>query len=111
MPEINRRSNRSLASMTADRSLIARLAAHESWANTADPSARTAPARRALLDRFERQVDPDGVLSPAERARRAGHARKAYFTRLALRSAQVRRKTPVVGKVDGGPKGPDEDQP
>src|SRR3712207_5858286 len=80
--EMNWRSGRSLDSMTADRSLIARLAAHESWANTADPSARTAPARRALLDRFERQVDPEGVLSPAERARRAGHARKAYFTRL-----------------------------
>ncbi|MGY1634163.1 hypothetical protein ACI784_20860 [Geodermatophilus sp. SYSU D01186] len=78
--------------MTADRSLIARLAAHESWAKTTDPSARTAPARRALMDRFERQVDPDGVLSPAERARRAGHARKAYFTRLALRSARARRQ-------------------
>ncbi len=78
--------------MTADRSLIARLAAYESWARTADPSARTEPARRALLDRFEREVDPDGLLSAEERARRAGHARKAYFTRLALRSAQARRK-------------------
>jgi hypothetical protein len=97
--------------MTADRSLIAWLPAHESWANTADPSARTAPARRALLDRFERQVDPDGVLSPVERARQAGHARKAYFARLALRSAQARRKTPSVVDVDGGPKGSDEDQP
>ena len=104
-----RRSN--LVPTTADRSLIARLAAHESWANTADPSARTAPARRALLDRFERQVDPDGVLSPAERARRAGHARKAYFTRLALRSAQARRKTHSVADVDGGPKGSDQEQP
>src|SRR3712207_4452641 len=109
--EMNWRRGRSLVSMTADRSLIARLAAHESWADTADPSARTAPARRALLDRFERQVDPDGVLSSADRARRAGHARKAYFTRLALRSAQARRKTPVVGNVDGGPTGSDEDQP
>ncbi len=83
---------RSLVRMTADRSLIARLAAHESWARTADPTARTAPARRALLDRFEREVDPDGVLSPTERARRAGHARKAYFIRLALQSAKARRK-------------------
>jgi hypothetical protein len=96
--------------MTADRSLIARLAAHESWANTADPSARTAPARRALLDRFERQIDPDGVLSPTERARRAGHARKAYFARLALRSAQARRKTPAVENENGRPSRPDEDQ-
>ncbi|WP_072918730.1 hypothetical protein [Geodermatophilus obscurus] len=90
---------------------MARLAAHESWANTADPSGRTAPARRVLLDRSERQVDPDGVLSPAERAHRAGHARKAYFVCLALRSAQARCKTPAVEDVDGGPKGLDEDRP
>lgn len=70
----------------------ARLAAHSSWANTADPAARTAPARKAALDRFEREVDPDGTLPPADRARRAEHARKAYFTRLALASAKARRK-------------------
>jgi hypothetical protein len=97
--------------MQADRSLIARLAAHESWAKTTDPSARTEPARRALLDRFERQVDPDGVLSSDERARRAGHARKAYFARLALRSAQARRKRPAVGDGNGRPSQPDEDHP
>lgn len=87
--------------MSADRSLIARLAAHQSWANTADRTARTAPARRALLDGFERQVDPDGVLEPAERARRAEHARKAHFTRLALRSAQARRKERDVATRSG----------
>ncbi|WP_075014996.1 hypothetical protein [Geodermatophilus obscurus] len=96
--------------MTADRSLIARLAAHESWARTTDPSARTEPARRALLDRFEREVDPDGVLSPAERARRAGHARTAYLTRLALRSTQARRKTSGAGDESGRSSAPD-DQP
>jgi hypothetical protein len=41
---------------------------------------------------WERQVDPDGVLDPQERARRAGHAKKAHFARLALKSAQARRK-------------------
>lgn len=76
----------------AERSLRARMAAHESWARTADPAARTAAARAAALDRFEKQVDPDGSLPFAERARRAEHARKAYFTRLALKSAQSRRK-------------------
>jgi len=76
------------------RSLIARLAAHESWARTTDPTARTEPARRALLDRFEREVDPDGLLPLDERTRRAAHARKAYFTRLALRSPQARRRKP-----------------
>ncbi len=76
---------------TTERALIARLAAHESWAKTADRSARTAPARAALLSKFEREVDPGGVLPPAERALRAEHARKAHFSRLALRSAQARR--------------------
>lgn len=97
--------------MTADRSLIARLAAHESWARTADPSARTAAARRAMLERFEHQVDPDGVLPPAERARRAGHARQAYFARLALRSAQARRKTTGADEVDGEADKPDGRRP
>lgn len=71
--------------------MIARIAASERWSRTADPSAATAPARRAFLDRFERQVDPEGVLDPLDRARRAAHARKAYFARLALKSAQARR--------------------
>ncbi|MDP9460708.1 MAG: hypothetical protein M3Q22_10825 [Actinomycetota bacterium] len=80
------------------RALAARIAAHSKWALTADPTAATAPARAAFLDRFEREVDPDGVLPPTERARRAEHARKAYFTRLALKSAKARRKaSPGVG--------------
>ena len=41
---------------------------------------------------WERQVDPNSVLDPNERARRAGHAKKAYFTNLALASAKARRK-------------------
>jgi hypothetical protein len=75
-----------------ERSLRSKIAGETSWANTADPAARTAPGRAAFLDRFEREVDPDGVLDPVDRARRAGHARKAYFARLALLSAQARRR-------------------
>jgi hypothetical protein len=75
-----------------ERSLRARTAVHTSWANTTDPTARTAPARAAFLDRFEREVDPDGVLLPEERLRRAAHARKAYFSMLALKSARARRQ-------------------
>ena len=41
----------------SERKLRAQLAAHESWARTDDPSARTAPARRAFLDRFERAAN------------------------------------------------------
>jgi hypothetical protein len=68
------------------------MAAHVSWAKTDDRSARTAPARRAALARFENEVDPEGRLSASERARRAEHALRAHMTRLALRSAQVRRR-------------------
>jgi hypothetical protein len=79
---------------SGDPSLVKRRAAHISWANTPDPSARTAPARAAFDARFEREVDPDGVLPPAERKRRAAHARKAFFLDLAARSARSRRKKP-----------------
>lgn len=86
----------------------ARIAALESWARTPDRSARTAAARRGLLDRFEREADPDGTLTLAERARRAEMLRKAYYTRLAYLSARARRRRgamerkgttrPVVGR-------------
>lgn len=81
------------AETAIERSLIARGAAHRSWANTENPTARTQPARDAFLNgKFEREVDPSGTLAPAERARRAEHARKAYMAGLALRSARARRK-------------------
>ncbi|WP_371408895.1 hypothetical protein OG423_32115 [Micromonospora zamorensis] len=82
-----------------------RVGGYVSWANTADPTARTAPARQAALDRFEREVDPDGTMNPVERARRARQAQKAHMARLALKSAQVRRAK-AAGKrqtgADGG---------
>lgn len=69
-----------------------RLGAYQKWARTADRTEATAPARTAFLARFEAEVDPEGILSPAERERRAGWARRAYFTRLALASAKARRR-------------------
>lgn len=74
-----------------DRVLIGRIGAHESWARTVDRAARTAPARAAFLARFEHEVDPHGLLSPQERARRADHARQAHFARMARKSALARR--------------------
>lgn len=70
-------------------SLRAKLGAH---ALHAAGKTNTAPARKAFLERFEREVDPEGKLDPDERARRAEHAKKAYFTRLALKAAKARRK-------------------
>lgn len=76
----------------AERALRARLAAHTSWASTTDRAARTENARKVFQDRFEKQVDPEGALDPVERAKRAESARKAFYSRLALQSAQARRR-------------------
>lgn len=76
-----------------ERKLAARIAAHDRWARVPDRAAATAPARAALMAKFERQVDPDGSLPPDERAKRAEHARKAHFARLCLASARSRRKS------------------
>jgi hypothetical protein len=76
----------------AQRRRRARIAAHTSWANTADRAARTAAGTKAFLDRFEHQVDPDGVLPEEVRAAMAKHARTAYMLQLAERSAATRRR-------------------
>ena len=73
--------------------LGAQIAAHESWARTADRSARTAPARRAMMARFEKLVDPDGVYPEDVRERMAESARKAHYRRMALKSAKVRARS------------------
>lgn len=70
----------------------AQIAAHTRWAHTADRSAATAPARAAFIARFERLVDPEGVLPPAERRKRAESAKKAHMLRLAVASAAARRR-------------------
>jgi hypothetical protein len=79
-------------STPAQRSLNAQVAVHTSWAKTVDRSARTAPGRQAFADRFERQVDPDGVMDPDTRAKAAANARRAYFLSLAAKSAKVRAR-------------------
>jgi hypothetical protein len=75
-----------------DASLRGRIAANERWARTDDRAAATAPARSGFDARFEAEIDPDGTLDPAERARRVASKRRAYFARLALLSAQSRRR-------------------
>ena len=74
-----------------ERALRGRVGAHRLHA-THDPRETTAKSRETFLSRFEIEVDPDGILCPEERLRRAEHAKKAYFARLALASARARRK-------------------
>lgn len=79
------------------RTLRSRAAAHVLHSRY-DSRELTASARKAFLDRFDLEVDPNSELSPAERARRAAQARKAYFTSLAFKSAKARqRKTSHKG--------------
>lgn len=66
----------------SQRSQRARIAARAKWA-AHDGSQGTQAAREAFLSRFERQVDPEGRLDPAERARRAESAKREHFQRLA----------------------------
>lgn len=80
-----------------DRSVSARVGAFALHARF-DSRQLTAPGRRAFLSRFEREVDPEGVLPVAERARRAESARSAYFTSLALKSAKARSRKASDGQ-------------
>jgi hypothetical protein len=77
----------------SDRSQIAKIAAHARWAKEPDRGAATQAARDGMLRKFEREVDPDGILPPDELAARVDSARKAHYRRIALKSAQARRKT------------------
>ena len=74
----------------AQRSQRSRLAAHVLHSRY-DSRKLTQAARDKFQSRFENEVDPDNVLSKEERERRAGHARKAFFTALALKSARARK--------------------
>lgn len=72
------------------RSQAASIAANDRWAREPDRTAATRPAREAFLRRFEREVDPEGRLTPEERQKRVQNAVKAHFRRMALASAKSR---------------------
>lgn len=82
---------------TTESRLRSQIGALESWARTENRSARTLAARIAAWDRFEKQVDPEGKLPPATRAKMAECARKAHFKRMALKSVEARRRRAVGG--------------
>ena len=88
--------------LTAEqRSELARAAALARWANE-DGHAQARIAQRGLLARFEREVDPGGVLPAEERLRRARERRRAYLAELsprgiaALRARAAQRRASAV---------------
>lgn len=77
----------------ASRRLAARIGAHARWARTLDRTAATAPARAALeakWERMAREMHPDATEDEIKRA--AESLRHAHLVRMALRSAEIRRK-------------------
>ena len=83
----------------AEMSRRGRIGAHRLHA-LYDSKELTAPARAAFLAKFEREVDPAGALPDEERRRRAEHARKAHFARLARLSANARRSRKDAAGAD-----------
>ena len=80
-----------------ERALQASLAAHTAHSRHS-PKHMTAKARAAFNERFEHEADPDKVLPPAERERRATHLRKAHMRRLSLQAAKARRLRSAGGE-------------
>lgn len=73
-----------------DRSLAARIAAHERWATTTDRSAATAPARAGLRKKYAAEIDPHGVLDPRELERRIDARLHAHMLRMSLAAKKAR---------------------
>lgn len=65
------------------------------WWTCTDRTAATAPARQAFIAKFEREVDPEGTLPPAELAVRVDAARKAHYRSISLQ--RWRKRAGVEG--------------
>lgn len=74
----------------AQRSMAGQIAALTRWSREPDRKAATKPLKDGFLAKFEREVDPDGVLDPETRTQLAIVARKAHMRRLALASSKAR---------------------
>lgn len=72
------------------RSLNAAAAVLTRWSRQ-DTKTGTEAMRAGRQAAYERQVDPDGVLSPAERSARAERAQKAHMLRMSAAARAKRR--------------------
>lgn len=54
--------------------------------------AQTEKARRVLMEQIEAEVDPDGTLSPEQRAYRAKHLRRAKLAEISRLGVQARQR-------------------
>lgn len=74
-------------------SSAARMAAHESWANTPDRTARAMPGAAGLLAKFEREarerLGEDATEAAVQAA--AESARRAHYARMSAAGVAARR--------------------
>src|SRR3954454_10943040 len=82
-----------------ERSLVAQIAAAERWGRTPDRTAATAPARAGLRAKYAREIDPLGVLDPAEVERRVDQLMHAHMLRMSLAARTARRKAVELTEV------------
>lgn len=73
------------------RALRARIASHASWKQTTNRKARTKPGFQGLRARIAAEVDPQGLMSEADRAKAVENAVSEHFSRLALKAAAAKR--------------------
>ena len=85
----------------SEKSLHGRMAANTRWAKATDRTTTAKSGMAGLMARFEREVDPEGVLAPELRRERAVQLRRAHMQKLALRSAIARRQRSVARKSEG----------
>ena len=78
-----------------ERSIRARIGAH-SLHSQHDTRVISAPGRKAAGDKLNArlllEIDPEDLLSEDERALRLEHARRAHFSKLALKGSISRRQ-------------------
>jgi len=76
------------------RRLHARAAALTGWAKEPNRTARTQRWRDGFLAKLEREVDPEGVMAPQERAERVERLRLAHLAKAsaAASAAAARRR-------------------
>jgi hypothetical protein len=77
------------------RVLAAQAAAAHRWGrsgSTEDRARATQPARDGLRARFEREADPDGRLTPDERAARADQLMHAHMLSMSIKAKASRAR-------------------
>jgi hypothetical protein len=83
------------------KSLPHQIAANSRWSRE-DPTEQGRILRAGLEAKFLREVDPNNELPETERRRRAEKARKVYYQRLALASANARKARSKSRSQGGG---------